>query len=208
MGLGYYFMPGNFPDCEIFATCEIFHKSNCTSPLSFHLSSAVNPSFTTPIINFSFFLNQPFNRHLRPLIGQKPFTCPPPPPYIKPFSFFPFHFTSRFHFINPPPPFFSFSGSKMVKTHGRRAFRPRVRCSSPPPASSSSPAAPAVAPPPAAPAVAQGSAAVGSSSAAPASHPSGAAAPAPRRYHTQVGPTPLSPPHSRPSPRSPSSKRA
>ena len=96
----------------------------------------------------------------------------------------------------------------MVKTQGGSAFRPRVRCSSHPPAGSSCPAAPAVAPPAAALATAQGSAAVGSSSIAPASHSSGAAAPAPRRYHTQVGPTPLSPPHSRQSRRAPSSKRA
>ena len=74
-----------------------------------------------------------------------------------------------------------------------------MRCSSPPPASGSSPAAPATAAPPvAAPAVAQGSTTVGSS----------AAALAPRRYHTWVGPTPPSPPHPRPFRRALPSKRA
>ena len=76
----------------------------------------------------------------------------------------------------------------MVKTRGGRAFRPRVRRSSPPP----------VTPPVAAPTAAQGSAAVGCS----------AAAPALRRYHTRVDPTPPSPPHPRPSWRAPPSKRA
>ena len=37
---------------------------------------------------------------------------------------------------------------------------------------------------------------------------SSAAAPAPRQYHTRVGPTPPPPPHLRPSQRAPSSKRA
>ena len=49
---------------------------------------------------------------------------------------------------------------------------------------------------------------MGSSSAALASHPPGAAAPAPRRYHTRVGPTPPSRLHPRPSQRAPPSKRA
>ena len=96
----------------------------------------------------------------------------------------------------PPPLFFSFSGFSMVKTHGGSAFRPRVRRSSPPPAYGSSAAPPAATV--AAPAAAQGSAIVGSS----------AAAPAPRRYHTRVGPTPPSPPYPRPSRRAPPSKRA
>ena len=81
-----------------------------------------------------------------------------------------------------------------------------MRRSSPSPANGSSPTAPApVAPPTAppatavdAPAAAQGSVVVGSS----------AAAPAPRRYNTRVGPTPPSPPHPRPSRRAPPSKRA
>ena len=50
----------------------------------------------------------------------------------------------------------------------------------------------------ASPTAAQGSAAVGSS----------ATAPAPRRYHTRVGPTPPSPLHPRPSRRAPPSKRS
>ena len=49
---------------------------------------------------------------------------------------------------------------------------------------------------------------MGSSSTAPASHPPGTTAPAPRRYHTRVGPTSPSPPHPRPSRRVPPSKRA
>ena len=69
----------------------------------------------------------------------------------------------------------------------------------PSPADDSSPATPvAVAPSAAAPAAAQGSVAVGSS----------VAAPAPRRYHTRVDPTPPSPPHPRPFWRAPPSKRA
>ena len=107
----------------------------------------------------------------------------------------------------------------MVKTRGGHAFRPRVRHSSLPPVGGSDPTASASAGPPTAalaaaapsataPAATQGSAAVGSSSAAPASHPPGIAAPAPRRYHTWVGPTPPSQPHPRPSQRAPPSKRA
>ena len=49
---------------------------------------------------------------------------------------------------------------------------------------------------------------VGSSSATPASHPPSVAAPAPRRYHTRVGPTPPSSPHPKPSRRAPPSKKA
>ena len=99
----------------------------------------------------------------------------------------------------------------MVKTYGERAFRPRVRHSSPPHAGSSSlatPVAAAAAPPATTPTIAHGSAAVGSSSAAPASHPPGTAAPAPRRYHTRVGPTPPYPPHPKPSQRAPPYRRA
>ena len=105
----------------------------------------------------------------------------------------------------------------MVKTRGESAFRPRVRHSPPPPAGYTATAAPpttavpaavspaATAPPAAppiaavaAPAAAQGSAVVDSS----------AAFPAPRRYHTRVGPTPPSLPHPRPSWTAPPSKRA
>ena len=50
--------------------------------------------------------------------------------------------------------------------------------------------------------------AVGSSSAAPSSHPPDYIAPAPMRYHTRVGATSPSPPHPRPSRRAPPSKRA
>ena len=101
----------------------------------------------------------------------------------------------------------------MVKTHGGSTFRPQVRRSSTPPTSGSTPAAPTIAAPPittaaavpptapaaaAAPIAIQSSTAVGSSTAAPA----------PRRYHTRVGPTSPSPPHSRPSQRAPPSKKA
>ena len=106
----------------------------------------------------------------------------------------------------------------MVKTRGGHTLQPRVRHSSPPSVGSSNPrsttataAVPAstaatVAMP--AVAAAQGSLLVGSSSAPASSHPPGAAAPVPRRYHTRVGPTPPSPPHPRPSWRAPQSKRA
>ena len=116
----------------------------------------------------------------------------------------------------------------MVKTRRGRTFWPRVRHSSPSPAGGSiaaalstptpptatptafvaAPAAMAAAPAVTAPAAAQGSAAVGSFSTAPASHPPGVDAPTPRRYHTRVSPTPPSPPHLRPSRRAPPSKRA
>ena len=103
-----------------------------------------------------------------------------------------------------------------------------MRRSSPSPAGGSNPAAPAAIASPAialavaaatlaamaaaaavtALAAAQGSAAVGSSSTGPSSHPPCAVTPAPRRYHTRVGPTPPSLPHPRPSRRAPPFKRA
>ena len=85
----------------------------------------------------------------------------------------------------------------MVKTRGGHAFRPRVRSSSPPPAAAP-PVALAVAATSFATAATQGSPAVGSFSDAPA----------PRRYHAQIGPTPPAPSHPRPSLRAPQSKRA
>ena len=57
-------------------------------------------------------------------------------------------------------------------------------------------------------AAAQGSPAVGSAKAATVSHASVAAAPAPRRYYTRVGPIPPSPPLPKPSRKAPPSKRA
>ena len=101
-------------------------------------------------------------------------------------------------FPPPPPPFFSFYDVGMAKTRGGSAFRPQVRRSSPPPAGGSSVAPPAAVEPAATPSTAQGSVVVGSF----------AAAPAPRRYYTRVGPTPPSPPHLRLARRGPSSKRA
>ena len=95
-----------------------------------------------------------------------------------------------------------------MKTRRGHAFQPRVRSSSPPPAAAPpvAPAAAAVVAPAAPAAVAtlfttaaaQGSPAVGSSSDAPAL----------RRYHTRVGPTPPAPSHPRPARRAPPSKRA
>ena len=93
-----------------------------------------------------------------------------------------------------------------MKTRGGSTFRPWVCSSSPPPATVAPAAALPVAVPPAAPPAAvvaalsavQGNATMGSSTVAPA----------PRRYHTRVGPTLPSPPHPRPSRRAPSSKRA
>ena len=181
-GLGSSFLPENFPGCKIFPGPLFFYPG---------LPSASNPPFLVPTINFVIFFIQPFNRHLRPLIGLS--FAPP-----------------------SPPPFFSFSGFSMVKTSGGSAFRTRVRRSSPPPASGSSVATPAAAAPAtalliaamlptapstatmAAPTAAQGYAIVVSS----------VAAPAPRRYHTRVGPTPPSPSHPRPSRRASLSKRA
>ena len=74
----------------------------------------------------------------------------------------------------------------MARTCGAHSFRPRVRPSSPlPTVEQSTP--PAIA--------------------AATSHTPIRAAPAPRRYDTQVGPTPPSPAHSRPSLRAPPPSR-
>ena len=135
-------------------------------PLFFSLGlpAAANPLFHVPTINFPIYLFQPFNRHLRPLIGHdlsSPHSPPPPPP------------------TPPSTPFFSFSGLSMVNTRGGSAFWPWVRRSSLPPAGSSSPAPPAAAEPATAPPCRrQGSAFVGSS----------IIAYAPRRYDTRVAP--------------------
>ena len=87
----------------------------------------------------------------------------------------------------------------MVKTRGGHVFWPRVHSSSPAVAVAPLAApAPIAAASPAALAATQGSPAVGSSSDAPA----------PRRYHTRVGPTPPAPSHPRPSRRAPLSKKA
>ena len=75
----------------------------------------------------------------------------------------------------------------MARTHGGHNFRPRVRPSSPPPATGQST-------PPAA--------------AATTSHAPIPTAPAPRRFETRVGPTPPSPAHPRPSRRAQPPTRA
>ena len=75
---GVVFLSGNFPGCEIFATCGISQDAkfcnlqnfaSCTvhlpAPFIFRLLQTLrflNPPF--------FFPNKPLNRHLRPLIGQ------------------------------------------------------------------------------------------------------------------------------------------
>ena len=208
MGWGVIFCLENFQIAKFSQPAKIL-KSHCSSPLPFHLPSAANPSFPAPTINFPFFLNQPFNRHLRPLIGKKIFICPPSLYKALFFLSFSFHIPLPFSEASLPPSFFSFSCSRMVKTYEGRAFRPQVRRSSPPPTGCSSPAAPAAAasptaaptataPPTTTHAAAQGSAALGSS----------ASTLAPRRYHTRVGPTPPSPPHPSPSQRASPSKWA
>ena len=103
---------------------------------------------------FFLFTNQPSNRHLRPLIGQDLSFPPPPPPPPSLYKtlFLSFLFISHpcFQFLKSPSLyFFSFSGSSIVKNHGGRAFRPRVRCSSPSPTGGSNPVAPTAATPPA-----------------------------------------------------------
>ena len=100
----------------------------------------------------------------------------------------------------------------MAKTHGGYSFKPRVRPSSPPPADVV--AAPADVAVPACAAVPVGASAPAAdqstppATAAAASYAPVPAAPAPRRYDTRVGPTPLFPPHSWSSQRAPPLKRA
>ena len=108
---------------------------------------------------------------------------------------------------------YSFSGSKMAKTRGAHTYRPRV-CQglSSPAGGPSLVAGPSSAAGPSA-------AAVGVGPRAPDVHPttapaagdaegSSSVAPAQRRYHTRVGPTPPAPSHPRLARRAPSTKRA
>ena len=138
----------------------------------------------------------------------------PPNPYIN--TLFPFIFISPFTFPISETPFpsqiCSPSSPIMAKTHGAHSYRPRVRQSSTPhadtstPGASAGPSAPAACPSTSAaaspaPATVQGTAtadAEGSSFVAPAH----------RRYHTRVGPTPPAPSHPRPAQRAPLPKRA
>ena len=97
----------------------------------------------------------------------------------------------------------------MVKTRGAHSFRPLV-CQGPTP--------PAVGPSTVGFSTAAGpsTAAAGHSPSVPAVRPpdagdaegSSSVAPSQRRYHTQVGPTPPAPSHSRPARRAPPAKRA
>ena len=68
---------------------EIFQFAKFSQPAKIrrsivHLPSAANPPFPMSTINFPFFFIQPFNSHLRPLIGHDlSFAPPPPPPLYK-----------------------------------------------------------------------------------------------------------------------------
>ena len=119
----------------------------------------------------------------------------------------------------------------MVKTRGAHTFRPRVRQGSSPPvagpssAAAGSPAADVASPCPSSGSIGPSSvagpseAAVGTGPRAPTVRPTAApaagdavgsssVAPAQRRYHTRVGPTPPAPSHPRPPRRAPPAKRA
>ena len=137
----------------------------------------------------------------------------------------PFHF----RLTNPPSGFkkfqlfffrCSFSGSEMAKTRGAHTYRPRVSqgpspsAAGPSSATAGSPAADIAAAGPSA-------ATVGAGPRAPTVRPTAAAAPAAgdaegsssvapaqRRYHTRVRPTPPAPSHPRPARRAPPAKRA
>ena len=129
----------------------------------------------------------------------------------------------------------SFSGSEMAKTRGAHTYRPRVRqgpspsAVNPSSAAAGSPAADVAAAgpfPTTGPSSVAGpsAAAVGIGSRAPVVRPTAApaaatpaagdaggsssVAPAQRRYHTRVGPTPPAPSHPRPTRRAPPAKKA
>ena len=134
----------------------------------------------------------------------------------------PFHF----RLTNPPSSFRKFqlffsscslSGSEMEKTRGAHTYRPRVRQGSSPstagPSSTTSPSVAAVGAGPGAPAVRPTATVVAVSAAAAApttgdAEGSSSVAPAQRRYHTRVGPTPPAPSHPIPARRAPPAKRA
>ena len=137
-------------------------------------------------------------------------------PYIKPL--FPFIFISPFTLLVSETPFSSQicspSSPTMAKTRGAHSYQPRVRRSSTPPVGTSTPGATAAVDPNApaarlsaaaaaspAPAAVQGTAAADAEG-------SSCVAPAHRRYHTRVGPTPSAPLHPRPAQRAPPPKRA
>ena len=143
-------------------------------------------------------------------------TYPPPNPYINPI--FPFIFISPFTLPISETPF-SFqicspSSPTMVKTHGAHSYPLRVRQSSIAPAGTSTPEVAAAAGPNA-PAACPSAAAAASP--APVTvqgtttadvEGSSSMAPAQRRYHTRVGPTPPAPSHPRPAWKAPPPKRA
>ena len=103
VGWGVVFCLENFQIVKFSQPAKI-RRPHCSSPLPLHLPSAANPPFPVPAINFPFFLIQPFNSHLRPLIGHDLSLAPSPPPYIKPFSFLSFSFHIPFPFSEAPLP--------------------------------------------------------------------------------------------------------
>ena len=146
----------------------------------------------------------------------------PPLPLYKPLLIPSFSFNLVSSFMKLLYPFSPSFVRSMVKTRGAHSFRPRVPQTSPPPAVSSSPGAPAAGGPStasaAAPLVAPASTAAAATTPAPTAIQGNAAAaggvgsfsmaPAQRRYHTRVGPTPPDPSHPMPPRRAPPSKRA
>ena len=172
---------------------------------------------------------------LWPLMG-KTFHLPPFP-YIKTLFVLHFHIIFTFPVFETPLSLSNLISSSptMAKNLGAHSFRPCVRRNSPSPTVSSTPGefiagspstaravarpfSPAASPPTATPLVAPAPAAVVATSPTPAAMQGSAAAtggvgsssvaPAKKRYHTRVGPTPPAPSHPRPSRRAPPPKRA
>ena len=105
----------------------------------------------------------------------------------------------------------------MAKTRGAHSFKPQVRQGPTPPAadpstaSSSAAAGPSAVTAGAGPSVPAARPTIAAASPAPTAgdaEGSSSVAPAQRRYHTQVGPTPLALSHPRPARRAPPAKRA
>ena len=158
---------------------------------------------------------------------------PTPQPLFKPH--FPFIFISHFILLFSETPFSSQvcspSSPTMVKTRGAHSYRPRVRQSPTPPTGTSTPEATDATGPSSSTIGASHAAVAGAGPSVPIALPSAvvAASPAPatiqgtaatdaegssflapakRRYHTRVSPTPPAPSHPRPARRAPSPKRA
>ena len=157
--------------------------------------------------------------------------CPCLPTYPQPLfkPHFPFIFISHFILLVSETPFSSQvcspSSLTMAKNREAHSNRPRVRQSPTPPTGTSTPGATDVVDP------SSPAAAAGAGPSVPVAHPSVAIAaspapatvqgttaadaegssslaPAQRRYHTRVGPTPPAPSHPRPARRAPPPKRA